>query len=68
VNSKANLTPAQLRVLHEIAKGDSYEVVAERLGLHEQTVKNHLQDARKRNGVTSTNALLMKMGWLRVPK
>jgi len=68
VNSRADLTPAQLRVLHEVAKGESFQVVADRLGIHVQTVKNHVHDARERNGATSTNDLLIKMGWLRVPK
>ena len=61
-------TPGQLLVLREIAKGDGYKKAGSRLGVSEQTVKNHAADAYKRIGASSAIEAFAMLGWLRVPK
>ncbi len=51
----------------EIATGDTYDVIGQRLGMSEQTVKNHAHLARQRMGVGSNVEAFVRMGWLRVP-
>ena len=61
-------TTRQLEVMVEIASGDTYAMIGQRLGMSEQTVKNHAQDARRRIDVSSNIEAFRRMGWLIVPK
>lgn len=61
------LTPGQRRILVEVASGDGYDVIANRLGLSEQTIKNTMVESRRRYGAQSTIELLKRIGWLTVP-
>lgn len=63
----ATLSPRELDIVAEIATGDSYKQIAYRMGIAEQTVKNHVAKARQKLGATSTIDLMAKMGWLRLP-
>jgi len=62
------LTPAQWRVLRELATGNGLKAAAVNLDCSYQTVKNHARDIHARLDVPSTIAALIKVGWLRVPK
>ncbi len=61
-------TTRQLEVMVEIATGDTYEEIGHRLGMSEQTVKNHAHEARRRIEAASNVDAFRKMGWLIVPK
>jgi DNA-binding CsgD family transcriptional regulator len=63
-----SVTPAQLRALQEIARGDGYKKAGARLGVSEQTIKNHAADAYKRIGANTAIEAFAKLGWLKVPQ
>jgi DNA-binding CsgD family transcriptional regulator len=46
------LTPAELRVSMEVARGLNLKQIAEHLGLSENTIKTHLQHVFSKTGVT----------------
>lgn len=56
------LTPRQRQAVELAAQGLSYREIGDALGISDQTVKNHLRDARDRNGM-STIALCV--AWAR---
>jgi DNA-binding NarL/FixJ family response regulator len=53
--------------MQEIATGDTFVEIGNRLGMREQTVKNHANDARRRLGADTNIEAFVRMGWLRVP-
>lgn len=62
------LSPRQEQVVREIATGDTYAVIGDRLGISEGVVKNHAHAAMVAEGVHSMIGLYVKRGWLRVPE
>ena len=63
----ALLTPRELEVLKHVAAGLKNREIAERLGVGEQTVKNHLSSILHKLGVPNrTNAVMYaaRQGWL----
>jgi DNA-binding NarL/FixJ family response regulator len=61
------LSPRHWEVLREVATGATYTVIGARLGTSEQTVKNQMQEVRRRLDVSSTIEVYVVLGWLRVP-
>ncbi len=64
-----NLTPRQLEILKWIAIGKRNQDVADILSITKKTVERHLEDARRRFNVLTTNQLLVecvKQGILQV--
>lgn len=56
-----DLTPAQRNVLEVYIDSKDMKEAAERLGIHVQTVKNHLYFARQNNGAKSTRELIYRL-------
>lgn len=62
------LTPTERRVIRLRALGFTDRETADRMGIAEQTVKNHVRNARERNAQDSFVGLLIALGWLEVPE
>lgn len=61
------LTEAEVRAVRAVVTAGSIKAGAANLGLVEQTVKNHLHSAYRRNEADGLMDLLIRLGWLRVP-
>lgn len=61
------MTPTQRRVIEEVARGYRYAEVAQRLGIAQQTVKNHVHTVRQLYGAQTNAGLFAALGWLTVP-
>ncbi len=68
VSTTANvmLTPRESDVLRLIARGCTYEQVADRLGISLHTVCTHIKNAYRKLGVRSGAAAVMRAVQLRV--
>jgi DNA-binding NarL/FixJ family response regulator len=62
------VTKREYQVLALLANGRTIDGVARELGLHPQTVKNHLASAYKRLRVTNRAQAYMEMGWMTPPE
>jgi DNA-binding CsgD family transcriptional regulator len=60
-------TDRQLQVLATYARCGTQAETARQLGIHVQTVKNHLLAASQRLGTKSAIGSYMALGWLRIP-
>ena len=61
------LSPRELEILRSVAEGQRNREIAARLGLSEQTIKNHLTSILHKLGVPNrTEAVLysVRQGWL----
>ena len=62
------LTPREREILAHIGRtGDTLAVTGSRLGISEQTVKNHCERVHRKLGVTGNLATFIALGWLKVP-
>ena len=66
--ASASLTDRQYQVMALRAQGLSNKVVANRLGIKYQTVKNIQTSAHKRIGATSLVEFMNAMGWVHIDK
>lgn len=57
-NNNNHLTSRQQQIMAAVAEGASNRVVAERLGLREQTIKNQLTAIYKKLGVVGRDRLI----------
>jgi DNA-binding NarL/FixJ family response regulator len=55
----SSLTKTQLMVVQELAKGDRYEDIGQRLNMARNTVNQHVQRIYRKLGVTSRSELLV---------
>jgi len=62
------VTKREYQVLVVLANGRTIDQAAAELGLHPQTVKNHLQSAYKRLRVKNRAQAYMEMGWMTPPE
>lgn len=67
MTADGHLTPTELRVLHLKAQGLTSLEAAGRLGVSDQTVKNHMTGVYEALGVDSLASALAAVGWLKVP-
>ena len=61
------LTPREMEILAEVAEGNSNRVIGLRLGISEQTVKNHLAKVLQRLRApdrTAAVVIALRNGWL----
>ena len=61
------LTPREMEILGEVAEGNSNRVIGLRLGISEQTVKNHLAKVLQRLRApdrTAAVVIALRNGWL----
>jgi predicted transcriptional regulator len=63
----SELTPAQEAVLRLRAEGLTMKDVAARLGVSEQTVKNHSSAAYEAMDVDNIIGAMMAKGWVQIP-
>ncbi len=68
VVASASLTDRQRQVMELRAQGLSNKVVAKRLGIKYQTVKNIQTSAHQRIGATSLVQFMNAMGWVHIDK
>jgi DNA-binding CsgD family transcriptional regulator len=61
------LTPRQLDVMQQVAKGLSNQEIADTLMISERTVRTHISDVLGVLQVNSRTAALVALGWVRVP-
>ncbi|CAN5671656.1 response regulator transcription factor [soil metagenome] len=67
----APLSPREVEILDNIAKGMTNKQVAYALGISEQTVKNHMSSILRKlsvNDRTQAVVYAMKQGWIRIPE
>jgi len=67
----APLSPREVEILDNIAKGMTNKQVAYALTISEQTVKNHMSSILRKlsvNGRTQAVVYAMKQGWIRIPE
>lgn len=67
VKSGIWLTEREVDVIRVMPKAGGVKQAAALLGIHEQNVKNRLQSARKKLGVSSMLELYLALGWLKIP-
>jgi DNA-binding CsgD family transcriptional regulator len=60
----SRLSPRQVRILRELATGDTAAVTSKRLGMNYQTLKNELTEVYNELGVTGLVAAYASLGWL----
>ena len=59
------LTQRELEVITLYAQGHVMKVIGTRLGIHPQTVKNHLANVYDKLEVDNGRAAMWKMGWVK---
>ena len=67
----APLSPREVEILDNIAKGMTNKQVAYALSISEQTVKNHMSSILRKlsvNDRTQAVVYAMKQGWIRIPR
>ena len=67
----APLSPREVEILDNIAKGMTNKQVAYALSISEQTVKNHMSSILRKlsvNDRTQAVVYAMKQGWIRIPE
>jgi DNA-binding NarL/FixJ family response regulator len=67
----APLSPREVEILDNIARGMTNKQVAYALGISEQTVKNHMSSILRKlsvNDRTQAVVYAMKQGWIRIPE
>ncbi len=67
----APLSPREVEILDNIAKGMTNKQVAYALGISEQTVKNHMSSILRKlsvNDRTQAVVYAMRQGWIRIPE
>ncbi|MET0773204.1 MAG: response regulator transcription factor [Candidatus Limnocylindrales bacterium] len=67
----APLSPREVEILDNIAKGMTNKQVAYSLSISEQTVKNHMSSILRKlsvNDRTQAVVYAMKQGWIRIPE
>ncbi|HEU5318369.1 MAG TPA: LuxR C-terminal-related transcriptional regulator [Chloroflexota bacterium] len=67
VRPECPLTPREMEILAEVAEGNSNRVIGLRLGISEQTVKNHLAKVLQRLRApdrTAAVVIALRNGWL----
>ncbi len=67
----ALLSPREVEILDNIAKGMTNKQVAYALTISEQTVKNHMSSILRKlsvNDRTQAVVYAMKQGWIRIPE
>jgi DNA-binding CsgD family transcriptional regulator len=57
-----------MTVVYAIAEGLTAQEVGQRLGISEQTVKNHLHSVNLKLGTESRIELLHAFGWVTLPR
>lgn len=62
------LTARQLTAVGLRARGYTYDEVAQRMGIRNNTARAHVKFAEQRLGAESLLELLVALGWLRVPE
>jgi len=62
-----DLTPSEYRVLRLRAYGLTSIEVGQRIGVSEQTAKNHMSSAYAKLGVDNIAAAMIAMGWAVIP-
>jgi DNA-binding CsgD family transcriptional regulator len=55
-----SITPREIDVLRQIARGQTYAGAAERLGMSPHTVASHIKKAYRKLGVHSAGAAVMR--------
>ena len=68
MNRIALLSNRQIEVLTARAQSDSMRMAAFRLGITEDTIKNHLEAAYRALDVHSAIEAFRAIGWLRLPE
>jgi DNA-binding CsgD family transcriptional regulator len=68
--AKTPLTARELEILSFVALGGTDKLIANRLGVSDSTIKNHLRSAYRKlevNDRTSAVLLALRFGWLKIP-
>ncbi|MDQ3811334.1 MAG: response regulator transcription factor [Chloroflexota bacterium] len=65
----ARLSPREIEILEQVARGNSNKIIARKLGISDQTVKNHVSAILRKlevNDRTEAVVYALRNGWIRI--